>query len=77
MVSALCKALIELLEVNEECNIKVSQYIKDYGAVKLFKNMDFIEIDHATYKKLQAIQDVLFCVDNVDSRQGGEFYEDY
>jgi hypothetical protein len=73
---AICESLIELLEINEECNIKIGQYIKDYGVVNFFKNMDFIELDDVTHKKLQAIQDVLFYIENVDSRQGGEPYED-
>lgn len=73
---AICKSLIELLEVNEEVNSKITEYINNYGVINFFRSFEFMELPDDTHKKLQAIQDVLFYIENVDSRYGGEPYED-
>jgi len=73
---AICKSLIELLEVNEEVNLKITEYINNYGIINFFRNFEFMELPDDIRKKFQAIQDVLFYIENVASGHGGEPYEE-
>ncbi|SKC66500.1 hypothetical protein [Maledivibacter halophilus] len=72
---AICKSLINLLDIDEKSNLKITQYINNYGVVNFFKNTELMELPEDAHKKLQAIQDVLFYIENVDSRHGGEDFE--